>query len=124
VNAKDGRREFGRMGEEVAARYLEANGYGVLARNYRREGCEVDIICRAPCGCLVFTEVKTRSRGTYGEGFEAVERVKQARIVKVSLSYISEHVAGDCDIRYDVVSVTIGGFENTIEHFVNAFDAC
>ena len=121
--APKNRRKFGRIGEDIAASYLDANGYHVLERNYRREGAEVDVVCLGPDGCLVFVEVKSRTRGTFGEGFESVGRAKQSRIVQASMSYISEHSITDSDIRYDVVSVTLGGSDNSIEHFINAFNA-
>ena len=123
--APKNRREFGRIGEDIAAGYLCAKGYAVIERNYRREGAEVDIVCRSPEGCLVFVEVKTRTRGTFGEGFESVGCAKQARIARTSMSYICENDASEDDIRYDVISITLGGSaqDNSIKHIINAFDA-
>ena len=51
--------EVGRAGERVAAAYLVANGYRVLARNYRRRWAEIDVIAQRD-GMLVFVEVRTR----------------------------------------------------------------
>ena len=119
------RQKLGRVGEDIAAKYLAANGYTVLARNYRRAGAEADIVCRAPDGCLVFAEVKARTFGTFGEGFEAVGRAKQKQIVRASLAYISEHMLLYDYVRYDVIIITLGHGKdgNTIDHLVNAFDA-
>ncbi|MCL2852252.1 MAG: YraN family protein [Defluviitaleaceae bacterium] len=125
MQAPKDRRKLGRIGEDIAADYLACKGYRVLARNYRRNGAEIDIICRESDGCLVFVEVKSRTYSTFGQGFEAVGHTKQARIVQASMSYISEHNITDDDIRYDVISITLGGGDsgNSIEHIPNAFDA-
>ena len=118
------RRKFGKIGEDIAASFLAENGYYILERNYRREGVEIDIICKDQSGCLVFAEVKSRTRGTYGMGFESVGRTKQARIIKASMSYICEHNIIGFDIRYDVISISVGGVgpDNSIVHIINAFD--
>lgn len=49
----------GRLGEDLAAKHLEEQGYTVLARNWRAGRAEVDLIaCRG--NTVHFVEVKTR----------------------------------------------------------------
>jgi len=116
-----GKQKFGKIGEDIAARYLAGFGYEVLARNYRCRLGEIDIICRSPDRYLVFVEVKARMNDRFGVGLESVTHTKRGRIVRASMKYISENnYTGD--VRFDVISVTIGG-DNSIEHIVNAFDA-
>lgn len=55
-------RKEGDKGEEVACRYLAARDFVIVARNFSVRGGEVDIVARAPDGCLVFVEVKLRAR--------------------------------------------------------------
>ena len=38
--------EFGRLGEEIAARYLTEKGYTILERNWRNVHKEIDIIAK------------------------------------------------------------------------------
>ncbi len=45
---RDDRKHKGRIGEEVAAYYLEQQGYHVLERNWRCRSGELDIIALAP----------------------------------------------------------------------------
>lgn len=40
--------DFGRWGEDLAARYLEERGFEILARNWRHEYKEVDITSSMP----------------------------------------------------------------------------
>ena len=47
---------FGRLGEEAAAKLLEASGYRILERNYRSKMGEVDIIA-SKGAMLSFIEV-------------------------------------------------------------------
>ena len=48
----------GRAGEEVAASFLEADGWTILERNLRWKGGEIDIVA-AREGIIAFTEVKS-----------------------------------------------------------------
>ena len=114
------KKKFGKIGEDIAASYLAKQGYETLVRNYRCGLGEVDIICCAPSGELVFAEVKARMYGRFGTGLEAVGITKQKRIIRASMKYISENNIIDSDIRYDVISVNLGG-DNSIDHIVNAF---
>ncbi|MBT4819215.1 MAG: YraN family protein, partial [Lentisphaerae bacterium] len=52
---------LGRRGERIAARLLREVGYDVLARNFRAEAGEIDIVARDG-ETLCFVEVKTRRR--------------------------------------------------------------
>ena len=38
------RKEVGRVGEDIAAQFLERKGFKILARNYRKPWGEIDII--------------------------------------------------------------------------------
>lgn len=62
MRIEDGdRKETGRIGESVAAQFLERKGFKIIERNYRKAWGEIDII--AEKGRVVrFVEVKTLSR--------------------------------------------------------------
>ncbi len=51
--------ETGKLGEDIACRYLMDKGYKVLERNYRKPWGEIDVVAVAPDKTLVFVEVKT-----------------------------------------------------------------
>lgn len=50
-------KRLGRLGEDVAARYLVSRGYEIIARNWTCQAGEADIIARDD-DILVFAEVK------------------------------------------------------------------
>ena len=52
--------QFGKLGEEIAERYLQKKGYTVKAKNYRFGRVEIDMICEHNKE-IIFVEVKTRT---------------------------------------------------------------
>ncbi len=115
---------IGKWGEEAAARYLEKQGYEIIACNVRTAYGEIDLIARHPSGELVFVEVKTRTNTSFGYPEEAVDVRKRAHLVASAQAYLME-APGDSDEnwRIDVISV-IGApgkkdSEVHFEHFEN-----
>jgi len=101
ANTKKWRQTLGALGEQIAAAYLTAQGFQLLAQNYRagRHG-EVDLIAsrEAQGGgkkLIVFAEVKTRVSGgpvQYVEqtGQMAVNLRKQKKIVSTALHFLAQ----------------------------------
>lgn len=52
--------EIGRLGEDIAVKYLENKGFSIVARNYRKKYGEIDIVAKKS-GILHFVEVKSVS---------------------------------------------------------------
>ena len=68
-----GNQELGKWGEELAARYLQAYGYVVLARNWRRRAGELDLVTACPQRkAVVAVEVKTRNAEVSVGSIEAI----------------------------------------------------
>lgn len=103
------RLRLGAVGEDRAAAWYVAQGYTVVARNWRcREG-EIDVICTRG-GTLVFCEVKTRSSLAYGHPAEAVTPAKQRRLrilARLWLAAQNPPVRADA-LRFDVAAVLPG----------------
>jgi putative endonuclease len=53
--------KIGKLGENIAAKYLAGLGYLILAKNHKEKFDEIDIIARRPDKTLIFCEVKTLS---------------------------------------------------------------
>ena len=117
---RDGRRDLGRRGEEIAARHLRKQGLRILERNFRCAVGEIDIIAEQDDE-LVFVEVKTRRSDTYGEPALSVDTNKQRKIARVALAYISMKGLEDRNGRFDVISVLLKGGRTTVEHIEHAF---
>jgi putative endonuclease len=107
------RREVGVAGEDAAAAWYEANGYEVLARNWRcREG-ELDLIVRRN-RIIVFCEVKARTTDAFGAPVEAVTRTKRQRLRVLAARWLDDSPVRPREIRFDVVSV-LGGVVEVVQ---------
>ena len=102
MNAK----QLGRWGEEYAAVHLQSMGYELVARNWRCEYGEIDLVARHE-GVWVFVEVKARRTDDFGTPQEAVTPDKQRRLLEVAQVYLAEHDLADVDWRIDVVAITV-----------------
>ncbi len=99
--------EKGRLGEDAVCVLLEQRGHEIITRNYHRRCGEIDIISR--CGeFVVFTEVKSRKRGSPVSGLEAVDFRKQSKIVRTADLWLSDNDIG-LQPRYDIAEVTLAG---------------
>jgi putative endonuclease len=114
------RSELGRVGEDLAARYLEDRGWHIVARNVRYREGEIDIIA-ARAGMLAFVEVKTRRSAAFGTPAEAVTWRKQRRIRTLAALYLSEQHARADAVRFDVVDIARDGPGFLITHLEDAF---
>ncbi|MBR2525950.1 YraN family protein, partial [bacterium] len=64
-------KEKGKLGEDLACKFLEQNGYKIIDRNKTfSKFCEIDIIALFK-NTLVFVEVKTRKNNKFGSPLEA-----------------------------------------------------
>jgi putative endonuclease len=113
MNAKD---ELGRLGEQLAADFLERSDLRILDRNWRCPDGEIDIVALER-RTLVICEVKTRSSGRYGTPLEAISARKRVRLRKLAVNWVQAHGLFYEEIRIDVVGVLKAApGEFSIEH--------
>ena len=115
------RQLLGRLGEDVAVRYLQANGFIIIQQNFRCRLGEIDIIAKEK-GVTVFVEVRSRASGSYGLPQESVGFKKQNKLRKLAHYYIVRYEIYD-DCRFDVLAIMFeqDNVVRSIEHFRNAF---
>ena len=115
---------LGDRGERVAVRFLKKQGFRIIARQYRNQFGEVDIIAKDGRQ-VVFVEVKTRKSTGAGQPFEAVDRRKQQKLTKVALAWLKKHKRLEQSARFDVISVVWPDDSSgpQLQHFRNAFEA-
>ena len=99
---------WGRRGEDLAHRFLRRQGYTVVARNYRpRHGAgEIDIVAWEG-EYLAFVEVKSRAREEFGAPERAVDRAKQAHLVRAACEYARRASVDWGHMRFDIVSILL-----------------
>lgn len=105
----------GRAGEARAAALLEAEGWSVLARNYRAGRGEIDVVALRE-GILAFIEVKTW-RGFGSEELErAIGPTKRRRIVETAKIFLAQYREySNARIRFDVLLLSGEGVVHRIE---------
>ena len=98
---------LGSRGEDLAAHFLRRNGYKILYRNFQsRRGGEIDIVCRdRRANVLVFVEVKGRTTDLFGPPREAVNFVKQKRIIRAAKEWLRLLNRPDVAYRFDIVEI-------------------
>nr|HID13969.1 YraN family protein [Anaerolineae bacterium] len=100
----DARVRLGRRGEELAVAELTRCGYEIVARNWRCQAGEVDVVARRG-EAWAFFEVRTRRGREFGTPEESLTPAKQQRMIDVALTYLAEHNLNDVDWRVGLVAV-------------------
>jgi putative endonuclease len=106
------RKEVGRLGETIAAEFLERKGFRILLRNFRKPWGEIDIIAERR-GVVRFVEVKTLSRENIDDisretsdyrPEEQVHPLKLQKIARTAELYMNG-VGDEREYQIDVVGV-------------------
>ncbi len=112
----------GAEGEAIAAAFLRARGYTIVARNVRCAAGELDLVA-LDRRTLVFGEVRTRRGRAHGSALESVTAAKQRQVVRVAAFYLARHRLHAHPVRFDVVGVEVRGWTVSVVHLVDAFRA-
>ena len=115
--------QIGRMGEDAVCQYLMECGHGILERNWRTGYLEIDIISLDKNG-IHFVEVKSRVAPVMAEPEENVGWVKQKRVARAALRYLSEQKSKgfhDMEVHMDVAAVVFSGGKVSISYFGDAY---
>lgn len=117
----DATKKLGRVGENLAAKYLESQGYKIIVQNFRIRSAEIDIIAEID-GTIIFVEVKTRSNTRHGLAAEAVNVRKQKKIIEAASVFLQDEKYFDSACRFDVIEIYSAGKNFEINHIENAFE--
>lgn len=100
--------DHGRIGEDMAHRFLRARGCTVVARNYRTLSGSGEIDLVAWDGRkLAFIEVKTRGSQEFGAPESAVDAQKRERVRQAARDYARRAEIPWPDTRFDIVSIVL-----------------
>ncbi len=111
----------GRMGEEMAARYLLDKGYEIVGQNVRSGPAEIDLIA-LDGDILCFVEVKSRRRPDQGDPEEFVDFRKQKRLVSGAICFHARERYNQYRVRFDIISVLEDNGKMKLTHLQNAFE--
>ncbi|WP_419949385.1 YraN family protein [Candidatus Palauibacter sp.] len=112
--------DLGDLGERLAARYLEAEGYEILDRNWRAGRLEIDLVARTG-RTVAFVEVKTRRPGVQRPS-EALTPAQRRRIRHAAGAWLRRHPGVGAEFRFDLVAVEADRRGRCrVEHIPEAF---
>ncbi|MEN8858075.1 MAG: YraN family protein [Flavobacteriaceae bacterium] len=111
--------ELGKKGEQLAVNYLIDNGYKIVAKNWRFQKSEIDIIAQKE-NTLASIEVKTRSTNEFGNPQDFVNAKKIKLLVMAMNEYVIQNNL-DVDVRFDIIAITKKTEGLEIEHLEDAF---
>jgi len=114
------RQELGELGERVAARWLRARGWTVLATRWRIGHRDLDLIIERT-GTVAFVEVKARRADGCGGPLGAVGWRKQRELMRSAMVWVDRHGRAGTEYRFDVFGVLLAGDTVRVRHVENAF---
>ena len=109
----------GQEAERIAMCYLNDKGFVKQAQNYRFQRAEVDLIARKK-DCLLFVEIKMRSKNDYGYPESFVSNKKKALYMLAANEYVHD-TSWEGDVRFDVIALSKQGQDMDVQHFKDAF---
>lgn len=112
--------EFGKMGEQMTAKYLTDKGYIILEHNYRRGHLEIDLIALDEDE-LVIVEVKSRAYDNILQPEDAVDHKKRQALIRLANEYVKTHNRKE-NVRFDIVTVVSKADGAEIKHLKNAYN--
>ena len=95
--------EIGNSAEDLAASYLESQGWDIIGRNVRTKRSEIDIV--ASSGTVIhIVEVKYRRTAAFGGGLDYITSDKIRRLRNAAQMWaVMNHFDGDFQI--DIICV-------------------
>ena len=82
----------GKIGEDLARKYLENEGWKIIEQNYKTKYAEIDLVAEKPSGflkqgTLVFVEVRTKVGEQWGSPEDTINKAKLWKVLQNSKSY-------------------------------------
>lgn len=119
---------IGKLGENIAGRYLQRKGYTILETNFQNtkgyKYGEIDIVTRKG-DALVFIEVKTRIVRNDDEVFpeENISPTKLRNLEKIAETFIRKHGLWDVSYGFDAVAIMLDPSlkKARVKHLENIF---
>lgn len=113
------KKTLGKIGEELALKYLKKKGLRILHTNWIYDHKEIDIIAEDD-DFMIMVEVKTRNINFVESPEEMIPVRKQKALIDAAEAFVLIHDI-DKETRFDVIIVVFENKKPTIEHIEDAF---
>ena len=115
------KKRIGNIGEELASKYLEKNGYTIDAMNFYSKYGEIDIVAKFE-ETIIFVEVKTRTNLLCGHPIESISYRKKNHLKNTARYYLFINKTYNLDIRFDAIEVYLKDHKYKINHIKDIID--
>lgn len=111
--------ETGKIGEEIARKYLEKKGYKIIEQNYKTKYGEIDLVAQKGKE-LVIVEVRTKIGDLYGTPEESLTKKKLKKLWLNTVAYVNKN-KWQKDYRVDAVCIILRPNKEVdrLEHYEN-----
>lgn len=123
---KADKKSVGKRGEDEACIHLKSLGHAIVARNWRNEHREIDIISLVGNEIHII-EVKSRTAPAAADPAVNVNRTKQSKLVAAAKAFLHSEefrslaCGGDVEIFFDVLTVVFDEDRTSIEYYPKAY---
>lgn len=102
-----GKQEFAKQAEDLTCEFLCAQGWRILARNFRAVGSELDIIAQKQKS-LIIVEVKARAKTSNraNEFLLMMNNTKKNSLIRGCKLFLAQRYLCPQSIRFDLAIVT------------------
>lgn len=101
------KQKIGKLGEDIASRFLVKRGYSILERNYLKRTGEIDVVCRKN-NKIYFVEIKSVSRENIShDSYRPEDNIHEAKIQRLNRTiqiYLAEKEIED---DWEIVILTV-----------------
>lgn len=94
------KRTKGKIGEQIATKYLQKQGFTIIENNYYQRSGEIDIIATENRE-IVFIEVKTLNTENFLQITDTISLKKKNRLIKLAKIWLFKHNQIDSKFRID-----------------------
>lgn len=113
--------QVGAQAEDIAARYVQEQGYALIMQNYHQRCGEIDLIIHRE-QLLVFMEVRRRKVSVYGDALLSITPAKQRKLYQTAQHFLDQYPEYQCfECRFDVLAFNQVGNVMQVEWIEAAF---
>jgi len=111
--------QTGKLGEEIAKKYLEKNGYKIIEQNFKTKYAEIDLVARQK-NEIVFVEVRTKKGEMFGTPEDSLNKRKLRKLWWNARGYTNK-VRWQGPYRIDAVCIVLkpDNALDRLEHYQN-----
>ena len=118
---KTQKQQLGKKGEDLAVDFLKSKGHSLVARNFRFQKSELDIISSSD-DVLVISEVKSYQKLPLGAVEYRVDKKKQRQIILGAYGFLAENSQFENSaVRFDVLVVNFSEYPAQVIQYQGAF---